>query len=661
MQIYISASGCDHNDGSISSPVATLQKAIDIVEKNSCENNEILINNGTYNIEKVVEITNKMPKTVIKPVLDSEVKFSGGRKISGFEKSNCNGVDCWKVKLPNFEDELLFNSLFVNGQRRYRPRLPKKGFYYMKDLPVKNKDLQLFEGNNAFYVENEHICKDWKAINNIMVVVMHYWIEEHMPIKTYDPNTGLVTSQYTSIFALIDDWSGKFAKYYIENVFEALYDKGEWYFDRAEKTLYYIPMDGENIDTAEVYVPVVTQFIKLKGDALNGKYVENISFENITFEYSEIEQKKISGKGFNVEEKVYAADPQAAASIPGVIVFEGARNCNISGCTITHTGWYGIEVGSGCNNINITHCKLNDLGAGGIKIGGAVYGKEEPLHTHHITVTDNQICQAGRFFHSACGILIVNAAWNTVSHNEIFDLYYTGISCGWVWGYADNYTKENHIEKNHIYNLGQGVLSDMGGIYTLGVQPGTVIRGNLIHDIEKANYGGWAIYPDEGSSHIIIENNICYNTSSQPFHQHYGRENIVRNNIFAFGREGQIAYSRVEEHRGITFERNIVVSNGQKMYVFTPGKQTIKPDLNLYYDKSFDNNTDKYIFAEANGKSLSFKEVRDLGLDIHSIIADPLFKDVDNYNFELDNASPAFSLGFVPIDMSDVGIRERKF
>ena len=55
--------------------------------------------------------------------------------------------------------------------------------------------------------------------------------------------------------------------------------------------------------------------------------------------------------------------------------------------------------------------------------------------------------------------------------------------------------------------------------------------------MEKWNYGGWAIYPDEDSHAMLIENNICYNTSSQPFHEHYGRENIVRNNIFAFGRK----------------------------------------------------------------------------------------------------------------------------
>jgi len=104
----------------------------------------------------------------------------------------------------------------------------------------------------------------------------------------------------------------------------------------------------------------------------------------------------------------------------------------------------------------------------------------------------------------------MHAAGNIITHNHIHDLYYTGISAGWRWGYNESVARDNLIEKNHIHDIGQGWLSDMGGIYTLGVQPGTVLRGNLIHDVNKASYGGWAIYLDEGSSHIIVENNICY-------------------------------------------------------------------------------------------------------------------------------------------------------
>jgi len=28
--------------------------------------------------------------------------------------------------------------------------------------------------------------------------------------------------------------------------------------------------------------------------------------------------------------------------------------------------------------------------------------------------------------------------------------------------------------------------------------------------VRAAGYGGWAIYPDEGSSHIVIEDNVAF-------------------------------------------------------------------------------------------------------------------------------------------------------
>ena len=270
--------------------------------------------------------------------------------------------------------------------------------------------------------------------------------------------------------------------------------------------------------------------------------------------------------------------------------------------------------------------------------------------------------------YSSCGILSKHSFGNQISHNHIHDLYYSGISCGWVWGYKESVSKNNCIEKNYIHDIGHGLLSDMGGIYLLGVQPGTVVRCNVIHDVEKYCYGGWGIYTDEGSSHILIENNICYRTGSQCFHQHYGRENILRNNIFAFGREGNAALSRMEEHLAFTIERNIFITDGPPIF-FSHSVEKFKinknilSDLNLFWSVS-DNMTAAGGWGDLSiegimsvENTVDMDEWRKMGYDTHSIYADPKFTDVKNFNFILEPDSPVFSLGFRQIDISDVGPR----
>ena len=263
-------------------------------------------------------------------------------------------------------------------------------------------------------------------------------------------------------------------------------------------------------------------------------------------------------------------------------------------------------------------------------------------------MTDNHIHGIGLVFPPAVGVWVGQSGGNTISHNHIHDVYYTAISVGWTWGYGPTLARDNAIEFNHLHDIGKDMLSDMGAIYTLGVQPGTVIRGNLIHDISSFTYGGWGIYPDEGSSNILIENNIVYRAKSAGFHQHYGRENIVRNNIFAWNIEHQLMRTRAEPHLSFTFERNIVCFDRGRLLGSNWSGDQFKMDRNVYWDVR----GEPVRFA---GKS--WEQWREAGHDTGSVLADPLFVNPAKYDFTLRPDSPALKLGFQPIDLSGVGPR----
>ena len=71
-------------------------------------------------------------------------------------------------------------------------------------------------------------------------------------------------------------------------------------------------------------------------------------------------------------------------------------------------------------------------------------------------------------------------------------------------------------------------------------------------------------------------------------------------------------------------------------------------DFNLYWNASGEPVTFmKYSLAEWRAK----------GLDRHSLIADPLLVDPDNGDFTLKPESPAFKLGFRPLDVNNAGPR----
>jgi parallel beta-helix repeat protein len=601
----------------------------------------VFLRGGTYFLVEPLTFTPQDSGTAEAPITytayqNEKPVISGGRVIKNWQSETVDGKQLWVAEIPEVQQgKCFFRQLWVNGERRRRARYPKQGYLQVDQVPEVTPNTQWNEGQKSFKFRKGDL-KAWKTVDSAEAIVMTLWTESHLPITSIDENQKIVNFGKQSVFKIVPG-----SLYYVEHALEILEEPGEWYLDKNTGKLYCIPMPDEKIQDVEVIAPILPGLVKLLGDQAAGQFIDYLSFKNLTFSHTDWyfnsqflnNQPLLEVSGF----------VQAAYGVPGAIYGQGIRHCSWQNCQVANIGQYGIELFNGCSFNKITNCQLFDLGAGGIKISDG---------THSTEVTNCSIYNGGRVFHGAIALLLIETYNNQLSKNQIYDFYYTAINLGWVWGYGASKSKNNIIEANNIHHIGKlsngdgPILNELAGIYTLGQQPGTVIRSNVIHHIHGRGSGGVdgaasgiGFYLDEGTSYLAIENNLVYQTDIG-FHLHYGLENIVRNNIFAFGKEFQISRIVQEPHLSFRFERNLVYWRDGKLLAGKWGDSNVAVDRNLYWHLD----SSKIRFSE-----FSWEEWQARGMDKNSLIADPLFVAPDKGNFQLNSNSPAFQLGFQPI------------
>lgn len=643
--IYVTRNFIGFKDDGSGKTVGSLEEAVkvcaDLRKSGNYQPLTVKIASGEYPLNRELIFTPELFSVCFESLSGNadDVIIIGAEKAFGKKDVFC-GKSCLSVSLPQG-----VNDLFVGEKRVYPTRFPENGYLDFAD--AENDGIMLDDISKWVKLRVDDVKElSEEDVENATLDFLHYWVDEHTAVESYDKNTGKLVMKDYSRFGIYGEKTK--AVYCLTNVKKAFGQKGRWYSDKKAGKAYYTPADGESADEA-FYVPQLHRLIGIKGTPENK--VKNLKFKNLTFAYTHGDRQIFREDGLKV-----ASDGQAAASAGGTVEMEYAENCVITGCKFAHYGLYGVCVSEGCADIRISESSFTDGGAGGIKVSGSDFSGKEEARTHSVEISDCEITGCGKKYMAACGILIGHAYDNKITHNEIHDLYYSGISVGWVWGYKESVTKNNYIAHNKIYDIGKGVLSDMGGVYLLGAQQGTKVYNNLIYNVKAREYGGWAIYTDEGCSFVTVENNVCYDCSENCFHQHYGKMNVVKNNLFAKAGAELCRITRGEMHLSAVFENNAFVADGSAIYGL-PDEEFIKHGTVQTRNNVICGKSGKDIAVISGDKKRNFSEAQALGLEKGSVLAAAKFEIFYDGKAEV-SGDEIFKSGYLPIDLNSVGIRK---
>ena len=634
--LFVSTNGSNDAPGSYEAPLQSINAAIEKAGTLPGQDTVFIhIASGTYFLDCPIVLTAKDSRPMVLEGEEGDMPvISGGYRISGWKVTP---EGWWKTHVPEVSRYgTPFAQFFMNGKRATLARTPDKGLfkvigrvdqipvetggrdegygYYIQKYATDPENLKsLKDLNSGSWTENN------KKDNDIRIMLYQAWDNTYKNVDYVNPDSGYIYVHGTKLH----DMYSRHNLFRLENYPEALDAPGEWFLSRSGD-LTYIPLEGENPSESQSFAPALGNLVIIKGDKdhkASGKVFRNLSFQHTAY--------ILPAKG--------TTPHQAASHLDAAVMVTDAEHIVFDNCEIKHTGNYGIAYNR-ANDCRVEHSFLYDLGGGGIMID----------YSQRIKVENSIIRKGGQVFPAGVGVIIRESSENKVIHNDIGDLRYSGVSCGWVWGYSRSLSFKNEIAFNHIHHLGWGELDDMGGVYTLGIQPGTTVHDNVIHDVYSHNYGGWGLYTDEGSSHIVMENNLVYACKCGGFHQHYGEDNIIRNNIFAWSTWQELQWSRVEDHRSFFFERNIILNDGfpflSRQGSWKEGKADF--DRNCFWDIT----NDKPYFDD-----MTFEKFRKLR-DTKTLVADPMFNDPLHGDFTFKNLKTARRIGFKPFDYSRAGV-----
>jgi hypothetical protein len=471
--------------------------------------------------------------------------ITGARTVTGWTLSD-SGRNIWRANVGTGIDS---RHLYVNGVAATRARTTLN----RADFTANGSGLSF--SNSALTYLNNLANQSRAELESI-----GSFTDRYVPVQGISGN--FITMQQpawnNNNFGYDTFWSPfRAGPLYIENAYEFLDSAGEWYLNTATGALYYIPRSGENMSSASVELPALPSLVQIGGtyDAP----AHHVSFSGITF--TGTSWLPGSGQGYADQQTgsyIYGNWPWPAfgtctsgctqfestrpqwRQMPAAVQVSAANNITFSNDTFVNLGQTALGIGNdanahasgvglGTSTVTVTRSEFASGAAGGVVAGGVQADAHHPADSRMInrdlTLSNNRVHDMGLDYRGISSFLPTYVTNATITHNEIYNMPYSGLTVGYGWGANDaggsndyanrglyNYqprystatTASNYqITGNYIHDIMQS-MNDGGCIYTLSANPNGVIRDNYCLRL----HGYFGLYFDEGSRYFTATSNV---------------------------------------------------------------------------------------------------------------------------------------------------------
>jgi hypothetical protein len=537
---YVSPTGSDSNPGTEAAPFLTLDRArtaVRTVTGGMSQNIVVYLRAGRYLLSNTVTFSEQDSglngfQVIYSAYPGERPVLSGGQRLTGW-------VAVGNGQFKTSVGTLRFRQLYVNGKRAIRARTPNAGSFFR----ARSYD----EGGRRIEIATSEIG-NWQRRTQTELVLLGKGVNQanlRIASTTTSGSSTFVTGmdpERTRLFSQGYPIKEPNRPYFFENALELLDAPGEFYINTDTNEVFYRPRAGEDMASADVVAPRLERLISVMGSSL-GAPVHHIQFRGISFEHSTWllpnSEGYVGDQASVVFTQVLPADEISSYPghrLPGGVHVEAANFIRFERSIFQHMGASALNFYRGVNDSTIIGNVVMDASGSGISIDLNLEGN--PSDTRKICrrnlVSNNYITLTGQDYFQSVGIMLGYTDSNTVEHNEVLDLPYSGITVGWGWDNVDNAARNNIVRYNNIQQVLK-FMSDGAGIYTLSKQPGTLLAENYVHDIVRTSvqgsYNMSGIYLDEGSNLITVRDNVLQSTGDTGVFQNaVGPSNTITNN-----------------------------------------------------------------------------------------------------------------------------------